>query len=111
MKSTIQYAASNLKDNRVVMQPLGLDAKQTLAPLPSGKKLLAVIVVGETARAKNFSLYGYKQETNPELKNRISSPSPIQSVAAQARLFQCPACSPLSHARNIPAPNFAVRKT
>lgn len=70
LKSTIQYAASNLKDNRVVMQPLGLDAKQTLAPLPSGKKLLTVIVVGETARAKNFSLYGYKQETNPELEKQ-----------------------------------------
>jgi lipid A ethanolaminephosphotransferase len=30
--------------------------------------ILAVIVVGETARKNNFSLYGYERETNPLLK-------------------------------------------
>ncbi len=70
LKSTIQYIASDLNDRRIVMQPLGLDAKQTLPPLPSEKKLLTVIMVGETARAQNFSLYGYHRETNPELKKQ-----------------------------------------
>ena len=32
------------------------------------KKTIFVLVVGETARAENFSLNGYARETNPELK-------------------------------------------
>ena len=69
IKSTVQYIAHDLYDRQIVMQPLGLDATQSLPPA-AGKKLLTVIVVGETARAKNFSLYGYPRETNPELKQR-----------------------------------------
>ncbi|WP_197052947.1 phosphoethanolamine transferase [Tepidicaulis marinus] len=33
----------------------------------NGKPLLFVVVVGETARAADFSLNGYERETNPEL--------------------------------------------
>ena len=29
-----------------------------------------VLIVGETSRAANFSLYGYERETNPKLKNQ-----------------------------------------
>lgn len=35
-----------------------------------GKKQVTVLVVGETARAVNFSLYGYERKTNPELEKR-----------------------------------------
>ena len=35
-----------------------------------GKKQVTVLVVGETARAANFSLYGYERKTNPELEKR-----------------------------------------
>lgn len=34
------------------------------------RPLLFVLVVGETARAQNFSLYGYPRQTNPELTRR-----------------------------------------
>ncbi|MBC2883803.1 phosphoethanolamine transferase [Ochrobactrum sp. CM-21-5] len=67
IKSLVQYVVHDLKDRQIVMQPLGLDARQTIPPLRFGKKLLTVVVVGETARAKNFSLYGYDRDTNPEL--------------------------------------------
>jgi lipid A ethanolaminephosphotransferase len=50
---------------RVVVAP---DAK-VVAP-PRERPLLFVLVVGETARAQNFSLYGYPRETNPELAKR-----------------------------------------
>lgn len=30
---------------------------------------IVVLIIGESARSKNFSLYGYKKETNPLLKN------------------------------------------
>ncbi len=33
---------------------------------------IVVLVVGETARAQNFSLYGYKKETNPLMKNEAN---------------------------------------
>jgi len=49
--------------------PIGLDAKLT----PDSKKRLFVLVVGETARADNFSLNGYSVKTNPlmeELQNK-----------------------------------------
>lgn len=50
--------------------PLGEDARYT--PNDSGKLpgKLIVVVIGETARAKNFSLYGYGRETNPKLSER-----------------------------------------
>lgn len=47
-------------------RPVGLDAH--LAPAPAGAKpKVLVLVLGETARAANFSLLGYPRNTNPEL--------------------------------------------
>jgi lipid A ethanolaminephosphotransferase len=46
---------------------VGMDAK---APAPGRRPRLLVLVVGETARAQNYSLYGYARETNPELARR-----------------------------------------
>src|SRR5690606_10472536 len=57
--STEQYIVRDMNDRQIAMHPLGLDAKQALPAIASGKKLLTVIVVGETARAQNFNLYGY----------------------------------------------------
>lgn len=48
--------------------PVGADA--TLAPGPQRRPTLFVLVVGETARAQNFSLNGYARPTNPELQRR-----------------------------------------
>ncbi len=46
---------------------------EILDPAPSvenngGTPRVVVLIVGETARAQNFSLYGYERETNPELQ-------------------------------------------
>ena len=38
------------------------------ASLKDDKKTLVVLVIGETARSNNFSMYGYDKETNPLLK-------------------------------------------
>ena len=52
------------------------DANREQAPLPplhftadahAERKTIVVLVIGESARAKNFSLYGYRRDTNPEL--------------------------------------------
>ncbi|MEO8313551.1 MAG: phosphoethanolamine--lipid A transferase [Pseudomonadota bacterium] len=48
--------------------PVGMDAHRN-AP-PGDRPLLILVVVGETARAANFSLGGYERQTNPLLQTR-----------------------------------------
>lgn len=48
-------------------ETVGRDARRTST---SQRPLLLVLVVGETARAANFSLGGYARNTNPELARR-----------------------------------------
>ncbi|MFP5391758.1 MAG: phosphoethanolamine transferase [Gammaproteobacteria bacterium] len=54
------------KDARpLAVAPLGLDAVRHVQG--EGQRSVTIIVVGETARAQNFSLNGYARQTNPEL--------------------------------------------
>ena len=52
-----------------VVAPLGTDAAKgrLWAAVGDGPRSVTVIVVGETARAMNFSLNGYGRDTNPRL--------------------------------------------
>jgi lipid A ethanolaminephosphotransferase len=52
---------------RIVVAP---DAKVVARAAPAQRPMLFVLVVGETARAQNFSLNGYARPTNPELAKR-----------------------------------------
>lgn len=52
-------------ERNIMIRPIGMDAR--LRP-HGGKPRLVVLVVGETARAMNFTLNGYERETNPELR-------------------------------------------
>ncbi|HEK4017645.1 TPA: phosphoethanolamine--lipid A transferase [Pseudomonas aeruginosa] len=66
-----KYAKQRLViKEHLVVEPIGLDARQTPAALQRQKKSLLVFVVGETARADHFSLNGYARETNPELSKQ-----------------------------------------
>lgn len=49
---------------------IGQDAHKGPTISAGQKKTLVVLVVGETARAENFSLGGYARETNPQLKKQ-----------------------------------------
>lgn len=51
----------------IVVAPLGRDAVKGAAWKGAQRRTLTVIVVGETARAANFSLNGYPRDTNPLL--------------------------------------------
>jgi lipid A ethanolaminephosphotransferase len=51
----------------VTLEVVGADATQTLAAARGAKPTLTILVIGETARAANFSLNGYPRPTNPEL--------------------------------------------
>lgn len=51
----------------LVVAPLGGDAMRGRAWAGNRRRTVTVLVVGETARAKNFSLNGYRRATNPLL--------------------------------------------
>jgi lipid A ethanolaminephosphotransferase len=58
---------------------VGADARMDSAFRARTRPVLFVLVVGETARSRNFSLNGYPRETNPELARRgvISFPNAL----------------------------------
>jgi lipid A ethanolaminephosphotransferase len=61
-------AATPLRRDMSITEPIGLDARIAApATAASVRPPLLVLVVGETARAPNFSLNGYARATNPEL--------------------------------------------
>ncbi len=47
-----------------------LDEQAKLVPYENDRRTVFVLVVGETARAANFSLYDYERKTNPRLEKR-----------------------------------------
>ncbi len=55
------------KNQNIIVQPLGTDAKVANAGSGNRKPRLTIVIAGETARAESFSLGGYKKNTNPEL--------------------------------------------
>jgi lipid A ethanolaminephosphotransferase len=60
-------AAGSIHDASAPREPVGRDARLMRVALASGNPRLLVLVIGETARAANFSLLGYGRLTNPEL--------------------------------------------
>lgn len=59
---------------------VGTDARVAI-PTAHGKPRLLLLVVGETARAANFSLNGYARQTNPELATQTNLVS-LQQVSS-----------------------------
>lgn len=65
----ISLGVRQFREIGIKAEPYGVDAHLGPTISASQKKVLTVIVVGETARAMNFSLNGYARDTNPELKS------------------------------------------
>ena len=63
--STIKYIKAKCTANRIFKK---LDENARLAPYEDPYKTVVILVVGEAARAKNFSLNGYHRKTNPRLE-------------------------------------------
>lgn len=66
------YGTSGYINNRYLKKPkpfetIGLDVRKKSAAPRHSKKIISVMVVGETARAANFQLGGYARPTNPLL--------------------------------------------
>lgn len=49
------------------LEVVGADARRVFPAASAAKPTLTILVIGETARAANFSLNGYPRATNPEL--------------------------------------------
>ncbi|MDO9041147.1 MAG: phosphoethanolamine--lipid A transferase [Desulfocapsaceae bacterium] len=58
------YAKRTVTSGKVVVRPIGEDARIIKPWQERGKKNLVILVVGEAARARNFSLNGYERKTN-----------------------------------------------
>ena len=63
-----QLLAEQVPRSRRSLLPIGLDARLGPSYAAQHAAPLLVLVVGETARAANFSLGGYSRQTNPELE-------------------------------------------
>ncbi len=61
-----KYAVTKEPVVAAKVRPRGEDARRDAAAV-GARPLVTVLVVGETARAANFSLNGYKRTTNPRL--------------------------------------------
>ncbi len=58
---------TGVTETRAPREPVGRDARMIHLSLQQSAPRVFVLVVGETARAANFSILGYTRETNPEL--------------------------------------------
>lgn len=63
--SFAKFIITKMKGKKALI-PIALDAQKSI----SEKKRLVILIVGETARAQNFSLNGYEVPTNPLLQSR-----------------------------------------
>lgn len=68
--SAIKFAVRSRQERTIVAAPLDVDARLGEIASKASKPVLTVIVVGETARAQDFSLGGYERKTNPGLEQR-----------------------------------------
>ncbi|RIX97996.1 phosphoethanolamine--lipid A transferase [Aureimonas flava] len=66
----VKYAKQLGGERTFVAAPLGTDAVPGPRLAAGGKPVVTVLVIGETARAQQFSLNGYNRPTNPELAER-----------------------------------------
>ena len=84
----VRYFQLEARANRVFAE---LDPEADLAPIPDPHHTVFIIIVGETARAKNFSLNGYERETTPRLAQEdiINFPKMYSCGTATATSLPC----------------------
>ena len=70
LAAAFRYARQTYRSQNVVVAPLGRDARPGPWLARADRPVVAVFVVGETARAQNWSLGGYARPTNPQLATR-----------------------------------------
>lgn len=87
----VKFLKQTGAETRIVVKPLGQDAKIASRADDSTKPRVTIVVAGETARAANFSLGGYARDTNPQLAQRdiIYFPQTTSCGTATATSLPC----------------------
>lgn len=87
--AAVKHAASMNRTGAVLAQ-VGGDARRE-APRAGAERSVVVLVVGETARAREFSLNGYERDTNPLLEQTgaFSFPNTFACGTATAESLPC----------------------
>ena len=67
VSALMDYSRPHLRSSAMASVPFGEDAHKGRAWSERPRRSLTIIVIGETARAANFSLNGYGRDTNPLL--------------------------------------------
>lgn len=83
--STFRYYQRQILAKRPFMK---LDLNAKLVPYEDDDKTVLVLVIGEASRAENFSLNGYKRDTNPMLEK--------QNIAYFKNATSCGTCTAVS---------------
>lgn len=108
VSNTVRYQVENLRDAR----------EPTLLPpaeFAGDGKMIVILVVGETARSKNFSMYGYDRLTNPLLpeSDAIALQNTVACstyTTASLRCILSPVDSSSPFAANLePLPSYLYR--
>jgi lipid A ethanolaminephosphotransferase len=80
-------SVNRVADVRRPRESVGLDARLTSTATADPRPRVLVLVIGETARAANFSLLGYPRETNPELaKSNVTAFSNVTSCGTSTEV-------------------------
>ena len=82
LSASAEVARKSLRQAKAEPRAFGTDARRIAARAGGEKRSLTVLVIGETARAANFSLNGYARQTNPEL-------SKVAGLINYSRVFSC----------------------
>lgn len=90
--ATYKYFRGRLP-SRASAAPIAIAADAVrAAPIPGQRPFVAVLVVGETARAQNFELNGYDRGTNPRLRlvpDLVNFPDTRSCGTATAQSVPC----------------------
>ncbi|MDW3713291.1 MULTISPECIES: phosphoethanolamine transferase [unclassified Pseudomonas] len=70
LNASFGYVREQLAVAKAPLRPIATDAHKAPAWQSHQRKSLTVLVVGESARAKNFGILGYERDTTPALKSQ-----------------------------------------
>ncbi len=94
ISATVHVASRALQQPRGPLLAVGADAHVERNAGTGGRPPVTVVIVGETARAQNFSLFGYGRRTNPMLEQvpdllafRIASSCGTETAASVPCMF------------------------
>jgi lipid A ethanolaminephosphotransferase len=82
LSASAEVGRKSLRQAKAEPLSFGTDARRIAARPSHNERSLTVLVIGETARAANFSLNGYARDTNPEL-------SKIAGLINYTRVLSC----------------------